>query len=382
MQSNKLTRKICFVTSTAMTVNAFLQGPIKMLAENNAVYVVTNLLVGDSVPVLKDSQKVISIPLEREISPVKDLKALFALIRLFRKEKFDAVHSVTPKAGLLAMLAAFVARIPLRVHTFTGQVWASKKGIKRFLLKCIDILIAALTSHNLVDSPSQRDFLVSEKVISKSKAFVFEKGSISGVDLSKFKPDSEARLAIRKQLEIEDNKLVFLFIGRLNIDKGVLDLAQAFSQINNKKLHMLFVGPDEQNMQAEINNLQKNNNNIHFIGYTDMPEVFMAAADVLCLPSYREGFGSVLIEAAAVGLPVIASRIYGITDAVIDHETGLLHEPHDINAIQSLIERIAEDEALRTKLGQQARARAIRDFSSELIAQAWVDFYQDKLGNA
>ena len=382
MQSNKLTRKICFVTSTAMTVNAFLQGPIKMLAENNAVYVVTNLLVGDSVPVLKDSQKVISIPLEREISPVKDLKALFALIRLFRKEKFDAVHSVTPKAGLLAMLAAFVARIPLRVHTFTGQVWASKKGIKRFLLKCIDILIAALTSHNLVDSPSQRDFLVSEKVISKSKAFVFEKGSISGVDLSKFKPDSEARLAIRKQLEIEDNKLVFLFIGRLNIDKGVLDLAQAFSQINNEKLHMLFVGPDEQNMQAEINNLQKNNNNIHFIGYTDMPEVFMAAADVLCLPSYREGFGSVLIEAAAVGLPVIASRIYGITDAVIDHETGLLHEPHDINAIQSLIERIAEDEALRTKLGQQARARAIRDFSSELIAQAWVDFYQDKLGNA
>ena len=382
MQSNKLTRKICFVTSTAMTVNAFLQGPIKMLAENNAVYVVTNLLVGDSVPVLKDSQKVISIPLEREISPVKDLKALFALIRLFRKEKFDAVHSVTPKAGLLAMLAAFVARIPLRVHTFTGQVWASKKGIKRFLLKCIDILIAALTSHNLVDSPSQRDFLVSEKVISKSKAFVFEKGSISGVDLSKFKPDSEARLAIRKQLEIEDNKLVFLFIGRLNIDKGVLDLAQAFSQINNEKLHMLFVGPDEQNMQAEINNLQKNNNNIHFIGYTDMPEVFMAAADVLCLPSYREGFGSVLIEAAAVGLPVIASRIYGITDAVIDHETGLLHEPHDINAIQSLIERIAEDEALRTKLGQQARARAIRDFSSELITQAWVDFYQDKLGNA
>ena len=382
MQSNRLNRKICFVTSTAMTVNAFLQGPIKMLAENNEVYVVTNLMVGDSISALKDPQKVISIPLAREVSPVKDLKALFALIRLFRKQQFDAVHSVTPKAGLLAMLAAFVAHVPLRVHTFTGQVWASKKGIKRFLLKCIDILIAALTTHNLIDSPSQRDFLVSEKVISKSKAFVFEKGSISGVDLSKFKPDAEARLAIRKQLKIEDNKLVFLFIGRLNIDKGVLDLAQAFSQIKNENLHMLFVGPDEQNMQAEIKNLQYNKANIHFIGYTDMPEAFMAAADVLCLPSYREGFGSVLIEAAAVGLPSIASRIYGITDAVIDHETGLLHEPHDINAIQSLIELIAEDEALRTKLGQQARARAIKDFSSELITQAWVDFYQEKLGNA
>ena len=344
------------------------------------ITVVTNTNNPDFLIELGIPVKVIPLNIARNINFVTDVMVLLTLVKLFYKIQFVAVHSVTPKAGLLAMIAAWVVRVPLRVHTFTGQVWASKTGIKRLLLKWVDCLIATLTTHNLIDSPSQLDFLVREKVISKSKNLVFGKGSISGVNISKFKPDAEARLSIRNQLAIRDDQLIFLFIGRLNIDKGVLDLAKAFSQLNNDSLHLLFVGPDEQSMQAEIISLQSNKKNIHFIGHTDIPEAFMAAADVLFLPSYREGFGTVLIEAAAVGVPAIASRIYGITDAIVDNQTGLLHAPHDVNAIKDLMKCIASNEALRSKLGEQARQRVIRDFSSELITQAWVDFYQDKLG--
>ena len=371
---------LCFVLTTDFSVKAFLLTHLKALSVYCDITVVTNTNNPDFLIELGIPVKVIPLNIARNIDFVTDAMGLLALIKLFYKMQFDAVHSVTPKAGLLAMLAAWMVRVPLRVHTFTGQVWASKRGIKRLLLKWVDCLIAALTTHNLIDSPSQLQFLLDEKVTKRAKSYVFAKGSISGVDLSRFKPDINHRLAIREQLKIADDQLIFLFIGRLNIDKGVLDLAKAFSQLNNKNLHLLFVGPDEQNMQVEIINLQSNKKNVHFIGHTDIPEAFMAAADVLFLPSYREGFGTVLIEAAAAGIPAIASRIYGITDAIVDNQTGLLHAPHDVNAIKDLMKCIASNEALRSKLGEQARQRVMRDFSSELITQAWVDFYQDKLG--
>jgi glycosyltransferase involved in cell wall biosynthesis len=376
-------RKIGFVLTTDFAVKAFLLSHLRALSQVYEVVVIVNT---DDAKLLKEMAidvLIIPIKFSRKINIVSDIACLFQLFQLFNHCQFDAVHSITPKAGLLAMLASWLLRVPLRVHTFTGQVWASKKGVKRFLLKRIDCLIATLATHNLIDSPSQLQFLLDEKVTKAAKSYVFAKGSISGVDLSRFKPNSKARDSIRKQLNIADEALIFLFIGRLNVDKGVLDLAQAFSQLGNESLHLLFVGPDEQDMQERIIKLQKNHsNNIHFVGHTDTPEVYMAAADVLCLPSYREGFGTVLIEAAAVGIPAIASRIYGITDAVVDNETGVLHEPRDIDAIKSLIESLVNNKALRVKLGKQAKERVAQDFSSALITQAWVDFYQDKLGGA
>jgi glycosyltransferase involved in cell wall biosynthesis len=370
---------LCFVLTTDFSVKAFLLMHLKALSVYCDITVVTNTNNADFLIELGIPVKVIPLNIARNIDSFTDAMGLLALIKLFYKMQFDAVHSVTPKAGLLAMLAAWMVRVPLRVHTFTGQVWASKRGIKRLLLKWVDCLIAGLTTHNLIDSPSQLQFLLDEKVTKLAKSYVFAKGSISGVDVSRFKPDIKHKFDIRKQLKIADDQLIFLFIGRLNIEKGVLDLARAFSQLNNENLHLLFVGPDEQNMQTEIINLQRNRKNIHFIGHTDKPEAFMAAADVLCLPSYREGFGNVLIEAAAVGVPAIASRIYGITDAVVDNKTGLLHEPRDVDAIKVLIESMANNSDLRNKLGKQARERVLKDFSSELITKAWVEFYHDKL---
>ena len=143
---------------------------------------------------------------------------------------------------------------------------------------------------------------------------------------------------------------------------------------------LIFAGPDEKNMQAKIGAANtQSNSRMYFVGYTDAPQAYMAAADVLCLPSYREGFNNVTIEASAVGIPAIASRIYGITDAVIDGETGLLHEPRDIEGIKYCMQQLIDNEPLRLKLGEQARSRAIKDFDSNVITQAWVNFYRENV---
>jgi glycosyltransferase involved in cell wall biosynthesis len=373
-------KKICFVLTAEFAVTAFLLNHLRALSSRYDITVIVNTKNCDFLVEQGVEAKVISLAIARKVNLFSDFSCLIKLVKIFNQHKFSAVHSVTPKAGLLAMLAAWISRVPLRVHTFTGQVWASKAGYKRFLLKQFDGLIAFLTTHNIVDSPSQRQFLVDEKVMTFAKSLVFAKGSISGVDTERFKPNSQARASIRQQLKVKPDAVLFLFLGRLTRDKGVLDLAQAFISLQKGCAHLLFVGPDEQDMQAEIVRISGNDNpNVHFIGHTDAPESYMPAADVLCLPSYREGFGSVVIEAAAVGIPAIASRIYGISDAVVEGETGLLHKPHDVSAIKVCMEIVINNQTLRLKLGEQARVRAITDFDSNLITQEWVNFYHENL---
>lgn len=363
-----------------LAVKAFLLNHLQSLSD---VYEVTVIVNTNNLNFLAEQgihANVIALPIARNISVFSDSISLINLITIFHREKFSAVHSVTPKAGLLAMLAAWFARVPLRIHTFTGQVWVTKKGAKRGLLKQIDRLVALLSTHNIIDSPSQRQFLLDEKVLPLAKAIVFAKGSISGVNIARFKPNPKVRVDIRRQLNITNEAIVFLFIGRLTKDKGVLDLAQAFNALNVEHAYLLLVGPDEQNMQNEIRCLTKScSANVFFVGQTNMPESYMAAADVLCLPSYREGFGSVVIEAAAVGIPAIASRIYGLTDAVVHEDTGLLHEPHDVSLIYTCMKIMLADQTLRMKLGENARARAIKDFDSSLVTSEWVKFYKENL---
>ena len=374
-------KKICFVLTAEYAVKVFLLNHLRVLSEAYDVTVIVNTKNPNFLKEQGVDAKVIPLSIARDISLVSDLMCLIKLIKIFHQENFASVHSITPKAGLLGMLAGWVVRIPLRIHTFTGQVWANKKGLKRFFLKKIDCLVVFLTTYNIVDSPSQRQFLLDEKVTTFAKSAVFAKGSISGVDVVRFKPNPKIRESLRQRLNIHTDAILFLFLGRLTLDKGVLDLAQAFSYLHNGCLHLLFVGPDEQNIQAEFPQMPaKDNPNIHFIiGHTDTPETYMAAADILCLPSYREGFGSVVIEAAAVGIPAIASRIYGLTDAVLDGETGLLHEPYDVNALKVCMQQMINDKTLRIKLGEQARTRSIREFDSGLITQLWVDFYRKHL---
>jgi glycosyltransferase involved in cell wall biosynthesis len=376
--------RICFVVASEMTVKAFLLDHLRALSKRFDV----SVAVDTANPTLLEREGLavglFPVRIRRPISPTRDLFALAELLRLFRRERFDAVHSVTPKAGLLSMSAAAVAGVPHRTHTFTGQIWATRTGIVRQFLKRMDSITAALTTTTLADSRSQLDFLIAEGVVKPEKSTVLASGSISGVDVTRFRPDLSSRAEIRKGLGLSGNDVLFLHLGRLNRDKGVLDLAEAFARIatDQENTWLLFVGPDEGDLEPLIKKLTDNvADRVHFVGFTREPERYMAASDVLCVPSYREGFGSVVIEAAAVGIPALASRIYGLVDAIEEGYSGLFNEPRDIASLAEQMTLMAANHNFRQLLGKQALERAHRLFRSDIVVGAMVRYYEELLGD-
>jgi len=371
--------KIVVVSAVPETIIAFMSSHLRLLRN---VYSVSAVCGGvSSIPIAKLVQNIsyVDISIERKIAPLKDLVSIFRLIQFFRSHQFTLVQSITPKAGLLSMLSAWICRVPIRVHVFTGQVWATRSGFSRWYLKSFDRLIAMLATSLLADSLSQKKFLVAEGIASSQDIQVLADGSICGVDTLRFSPNEGAKKKIRSQLGISENAIVVLFIGRLKKDKGVLDLARAFgglqSEINN--LYAVFVGPDEENLVEQISELASSRGDkLRLVGSVNNPEDFFAAADFLCLPSYREGFGLVTIEAAAVGIPTLASRIYGITDAVVDGVTGILYEPGDLVGLSKGLQEMLMDPIMRREMGNAAKNRALELFPSSRVVGAQLHYYQ------
>jgi len=367
------------VVASPLTIRFFLMGHIAMLARETELTVITNT---DDPHFLSDmgaNIKVIPLAIERNVSPLNDFKALVQMFLIFRRERYDLVHSLSPKTGLLGMIAAWLARTPLRVHTFQGEVWITRTGLWRAVLKTLDIIMARCANQLLVVSRSEEDFLVQEGVVSAGRLKMLANGSICGVDIHRFSPDPEVRIQKRAQLGIPESARVLVYVGRLNVDKGLLDLAQAFTRIAaaHPDNHLLLVGPDEENMRTKIEQIcNPNEGCLHFVGYTAQPEHYMAAADLLCLPSYREGFGMVLVEAAAMGLPTIGTRIYGISDAVVDGQTGLLFEPGSVDDLTAKLTQLLDDPALARRLGNAGQLRARKDFPDRLVSSALLAYYQ------
>jgi glycosyltransferase involved in cell wall biosynthesis len=319
-------------------------------------------------------------PISRRVSVMADVRALVALWRFFRRERFDAVQSITPKAGLLTMIAGRFAGVPTRVHWFTGQVWATRSGAARLLLKGMDRLLAASATHLLADSVSQREFLEREGVVRPGRVTVLAEGSVCGVDTARFKPDPAARRDVRAASGIAADAVVALYLGRLNREKGLPELASAFGRVAPEcpSLHLLVVGPDEGDMAESIRTAAGGaSKRVHVAGETARPEAFMAAADFFVLPSHREGFGSSVIEAAACEVPAIATSIYGLTDAVADGESGVLVPVRDVVALAGAMRQLATEHDLRRRMGAAARLRVERLFTEERLTAALGAFYQD-----
>jgi glycosyltransferase involved in cell wall biosynthesis len=384
MKQKVALQNICFVVTSPFTFNGFLVNHIKALSCDRKVTLCTNLDLYPLSPDLMQLQlHIINVPLERKASPIKDLVALWTLYWIFRKNRFDAVHSITPKAGLLGMMAAFLAQVPSRFHTFTGQVWVTSDGLKQSFYKAIDRLIAMLASKVFADSSSQIKLLIREQIVSKDGISLLGAGSISGVDLGRFKPNPQVRAQVRKQYGAQASTCVFLFVGRLCKDKGVLDLVQAYAfllkQQGSQDSALWIVGPDEENIRSQAESLPNIPwQHIHWIGASFEPERFMTSADVLMLPSYREGFGSVIIEAAACSLPTLAYRIDGVIDAVDDGRTGILSKAGNVEELSLNMKKLVNDPMYRQSLGEQASKRVHEYFSSRAITQAWINLYSQE----
>ena len=371
-------KKLCYVATIPAVVHAFLRAHIQEAAKKYEVTVICNST--DKYLLDGLNARLVLLPIERKPSPRGDMLILLQLFKLFRRERFDIVHSIMPKTGMLAMLAAQLANVPVRIHTFTGQIWVTQQGVRRILLKWFDKLIGGFATCVLADSPSQRDFLVSEGVLPPGKAKVIGVGSICGVDSSRFYPDSERRQTTRHDLGIAQNAKVILFVGRLNRDKGMLDLAAAFDAIAKQRpdVELLLVGAEEDVSFSCIQEIcHAERERLRYINFTPKPEHYMTAADILCLPSYREGFGMTIIEAAACGVPAVASRIYGIVDAVVDGETGLLFSVGKVNALTQALLKLIADDGLRQRMGNAARERALEIFSSAKIAKELLMLYEN-----
>jgi glycosyltransferase involved in cell wall biosynthesis len=371
-----------FVVTTPFAVNAFLVNHIAALSKKIRIILCTNLDAYKLAPVLLNSVEVHHIPFSRKVSLGTDLKSLMKLTALIRKVRPTVIHSITPKAGLLAMLAGFIGHVPNRWHTFTGQVWTTKQGLVRSALKAFDRFVVLLASKVFADSASQCRLLRDQGVVRAGQISMLGSGSIAGVDIKRFCSDPFNRELLRQQIETDANACVFLFVGRLTIDKGMFDLIRAFLELSStvRDIELWVVGPDEEGL---LQTLQESAEGcgapIRWMGATTTPEQFMAAADVLLLPSYREGFGSVIIEGAACGIPAIAYRIDGVVDAIVDGRSGVLVEVGQSEAFAAAMKGLALDKELRLRLGKQAQVRAVRDFSSESVTSAWLEFYLSHL---
>lgn len=375
-------KKICFVVSALGTATAFLRDQIKLLSTDYDVYLVANN-TSSSNRYLEGIKEIHNIPIYRNIDFKGDLKALSLLSSYLKENKFDVVHSITPKAGLLSAMAAKRAGVPNRIHTFTGQVWATRQGPIRTLLKMMDRIIASLNTKLLVDGEAQRQFLISEGVLRDSNSLVLGAGSICGANTERFTPSDEARRNARKELGLSDEKVVYTFMGRHNHEKGIYELLRAFDNLVSTRPNafLLLIGSDEEGCLKDLSSYGniKNDENFRYYGITHEPENILQASDVFCLPSYREGFGMSVVEAASLGIPAICSDIYGLKDTMVDGETGIRCKVKDSQSLQVAMEWMYDHPEDRKRMGVTARKRVLDLFSGEKIVGAWKDFYDELL---
>lgn len=380
--------KLCRVATVSYALTVHLKSQVNYLKELGMNIV----LISSDGPELKDlgicdeiRHEVVEIP--RSLKPVTDIAAFIKLFNIFRKYKFDIVHSITPKAGLLTSVAAFIAGVPIRLHTFTGQPWVTLRPPMRWFAKSSDKLIGLLNTKCYADSDSQRRFLIDNRIISSEKMGVIGSGSISGVDLGRFdsgKFDSNKKNLLKQELSISIKAKIIIFIGRIAKDKGIRELISAFKELLKLEydIELLLVGPLDKDCggDGDFNiTLMRECSKIHYIGYTASPETYLAISDIFCIPSYREGFGSVVVEAAAMGIPTVGTNIYGLVDAVVDGETGILVPPGDDSALVGALRRLLDNPDELIRMGEAAKRRSFQYFSANIINKKVAEEYHNIL---
>lgn len=366
-------KKICFVTTIGLTLRTFVLKTAEYMHENTD-WDISFICSYDEelVKMLPDYIHYYPIQMERGIS-ILGIKAMFEMYKIFKREKFDLVQYSTPNASLYASLAGKLAGIPVRLYCQWGMAFVGFQGFKRSIFKTVEKLVCSLSTWVEPDSNSNLKFSHEQKLYPEQKGSVIWNGSACGVNLDKFDIEKKEgyRKEIREKYQILEKAFVFGFVGRITRDKGVNELFESFKKIcnENEDCYLIMVGPSEvdSTINDELYQWARENPRVIFTGYTNVVEQYLAAMDCYILPSYREGFGMGVVEAEAMGVPVIVTNIPGPIDATLDRQTGLVVKKADTEELMQAMEKLMLDRTLCIQFGEAGQQYAVTNFEQQQL---------------
>jgi len=372
------------MATVGLSLDIFCRGLLAELRDAEGYDVIALSSPDPSLTALgqREGVRTIGITIRRDISPLSDLRSLFRLVRVFRSERPDMLHTMTPKAGLLGMLAARIAGVPLRVHTFTGLLFPTAKGLKRRLLTLTDRITCACATHIIAEGQGVRADLLSHGITSRPVT-VLGHGNVRGVDLDHYTATPQLIASasdLRHRLGIPPDDKVMVYAGRFTGDKGLRELIRALPAIHDSiptRVHLIMVGDTEgghDDIPAKVLTSQPD---VHLSGgWVDDIRPWLLAADILVFPSYREGFPNVVLEAGALGLPSVVTDINGSREIITNGVNGLIVPPATVAPLAEAIIRLLTlpDEA-RNAMGRNARLNIERHYSRPYVWQCLKDYY-------
>ena len=341
----------------------------------------------EEIPQLKGVRFIPQPHLVRPISIKEDLLALRDMIRLIRKERPDIIHSHTPKAGLMGMLAGWLCRVPIRIHTVAGLPLLVHSGFKRKVLNLVERITYRCATYVYPNSHKLRDTIISLRLASPDKLRVIGDGSSNGINVQHFCKELLAEELVDPIRKKVGGDFTFIFVGRIVRDKGICELVEAFTRLQQEhpEARLLLVGDFEQELDPlpeEVYHTIQSHPAIYCAGWQDDVRPWFAAADALAFPSYREGFPNVVMQAGAMELPCVVSDINGCNEIIIEGENGLIVPSHDAVALYQAMKRMMEDKALYTHCQQNARSLIASRYKQEDVWQATLEMYRSLTGDA
>ena len=375
-------KKIIRTSTVSTSLNTFCRGTLRRLAQTYDVVAVSTPDDELHEMAQREGVRVVGVAMRRPISPLHDLRSLLRLIRVFRRERPDMVHSITPKAGLLSMMAAWVCRVPVRLHTFTGLVFPTATGLKKKILMLTDRITCACATHIVPEGEGVKNDLINYGITRKPLR-VLGYGNVRGVDMQHYSRTPEVMAAA--QPIMRSGVFTFVFVGRVVRDKGINELVQAFARLNAQEpaTRLILVGRFEDDLDPvlpQTRQMIEQNEAIEAVGSQADVRPWLAASDALVFPSYREGFPNVVLEAGAMGLPSIVTDINGSREIIVEGENGVIVPPRDADALYAAMLRFIEAPAEVAQMAANAREMIASRFEKSFVEQCLFDYYKEILG--
>ena len=372
--------KLLRLTTVDISLNSLLKGQLRYLSQYfEVVGVAADTGVLQQVAE-REGVRVVDLPMHREISLWADCKSLWTLIKLFRRERPDIVHANTPKASLLGMVAAVLCRVPNRIYTVTGLRFETTQGVLRFVLKTMERITCLCATKVIPEGDGVKSILLRERITRKPMQKVLN-GNINGVDLEWY-DRTESVMQRASEVRGDSTDFTFVFIGRIVRDKGVNELVEAFSRLANERsdVRLMLVGRFEDDLDPLPQHTKKqieSNERISFVGYQSDVRPYLVASDVLVLPSYREGFPNVVLQAGAMGLPVIVTDVNGSDEAICSGVNGVIVPKYSSEVLYCAMSDMVSDRDATANMAAVAREMVASRFDQKDVWAALANMYKE-----